>query len=82
MGYQKHNQNSRDISNNYRKGKTKKTISTDNGKLILKFQEMNYQHLNQRLLKSMKEISLELKIKYFSYIEDQILFLYSKECLL
>ena len=28
----KHDQNSRDISNNYRKGKTKKTISTDNGK--------------------------------------------------
>ena len=33
MGYQKHDQNSRDISNNYRKWKTKKTISTDNGKI-------------------------------------------------
>ena len=33
MGYQKHDQNSRDISNNYRKRKTKKTISTDNGKI-------------------------------------------------
>ena len=31
MGYQKHDQNSRDVSNNYRKGKTKKTILTDNG---------------------------------------------------
>ena len=37
MGYQKHDQNSRNISNNYRKGKTKKIISTDNQKLILKF---------------------------------------------
>ena len=39
-------------------------------KLIFKFQEMNYLHFNQRLLKSMKEISLEFNIK--------ILFLYSK----
>ncbi len=31
--YQKHDQNYRDVSNNYRKGKTKKTISTDNGKI-------------------------------------------------
>ena len=36
-------------------------------KLIFKFQENNYQHLNQRLLKSMKEISLGLKKKYFLY---------------
>ena len=42
-------------------------------KLILKFQENNYQYLNQRLLKSMKEISLELKIKYFSYIQKECL---------
>ena len=54
MGYQEHDQNSRDISNNYRKGKTKKTISTDNGKIDIQAQENNYQHLNQRLLKSMK----------------------------
>ena len=33
MGYQKNDKNSRDVSNNYRKGKTKKTISTDNGKI-------------------------------------------------
>ena len=33
MGYQKYDQNSRDVCNNYRKGKTKKTISTDNGKI-------------------------------------------------
>ena len=32
MGYQKYDQNSRDVSNNYRKRKTKKTISTDNRK--------------------------------------------------
>ena len=38
-------------------------------KLIFKFQEKNYQHLNQRLLKSMKEIYQELKIKNFSYIQ-------------
>ena len=36
MGYQKHYQNSRDFSNNYRKWKTKKTISTDNGKINIK----------------------------------------------
>ena len=69
MGYQKHDQNSRDFSNNYRKGKYKKTISTDNGKIDIQFQEMNCQHLNIRLLKSMKKIYLELKIKYFSYIQ-------------
>ena len=33
MGYQKHDQNSRDVFNNYRKRKTNKTISTDNGKI-------------------------------------------------
>ena len=36
IGYQKHDQNSRDVSNNYRKGKTKKTIWTDNGKTDIK----------------------------------------------
>ena len=36
MGYQKHDQNSRDISKNYRKGKTNKTIWTDNGKIDIK----------------------------------------------
>ncbi len=36
MDYQKHDQNSRDVFNNYRKGKTKKTISTDNGKIDIK----------------------------------------------
>ncbi len=67
IGYKKHDQNSIDVSNNYRKGKTKKTISTNNGKIDI------YQHLNQRLLKSMKEIYLELKIKYFSYIQKECL---------
>ena len=33
MSYQKHDQNSRDISNNYIKGKTEKTISSDNEKI-------------------------------------------------
>ena len=47
MGYQKHDQNSRDVSNNYRKEKTKKTISTIMEKLIFKFQENNYQHLTK-----------------------------------
>ncbi len=36
MGYQKHDQNSRDVFNNYKKGKTKKTILTDNGKIHIK----------------------------------------------
>ena len=31
--YQNHDQNYRDISNNYRKGKTKKTISINIGKI-------------------------------------------------
>ena len=91
MGYQKHDQNSRDVSNNYRKGKTKKRISTDNGKIHIKVRVKDVLltccdnlkgisealkvafHLNQRLLKSMKEISLELKIKYFSYIQKECL---------
>ncbi|WP_406647777.1 transposase [Malacoplasma iowae] len=33
IGYQKYDQNSRDIYKNYKKEKTKKTISTDNGKI-------------------------------------------------
>ena len=33
IGYQKHDQNSRNISNNYRKGKTKKIIWTYSGKI-------------------------------------------------
>ncbi|WPL38942.1 hypothetical protein [Malacoplasma iowae] len=32
MGYQKLDQYSREVSHNYRKWKTKKTISTNNGK--------------------------------------------------
>ena len=90
MGYQKHDQNSRDVSNNYwvikntikilemfltiiEKEKLRKQSQPIMEKLIFEFQEMNYQHLNQRLLKSMKEISLELKIKYFFYIQKECL---------
>ena len=56
MGYQKYDQNSKDVFNNYRKGKTKKTISTDNGKIDIKVPREQLSTFNQRLLKSMKEI--------------------------
>ena len=65
MGYQEHDQNSKDISNNYRKGKTKKIIWTDNGRIDIQAPREQLSTFNQRLLKSMKEIYLELKIKYF-----------------
>ena len=35
IGYDKHDQNSRKVSNNYRKGKTQKIISTSNGKVTI-----------------------------------------------
>ncbi len=35
MGYEKYDQSSREVSDNYRKGKTKKTINTDAGKLTI-----------------------------------------------
>ena len=61
MGYQKHDQNSIDVSNNYRKGKTNKTISTDNGKINIKIPRDELSTFEPRLLKSIKETSLELK---------------------
>ena len=33
--YEKYDQNSRSISNNYRKGKTLKTVKTDKGELTI-----------------------------------------------
>ena len=35
MGYEKYDQSSRDVSNNYRKGKTKKSVNTESGKLTI-----------------------------------------------
>ena len=54
MGYQKHDQNSRDVSNNYRKIKTKKTILTDNGKIDIQVPREQLSTFDLRLLKSMK----------------------------
>ena len=72
MGYQKHDQNSRDISNNYRKGKTKKTISTDCGKIDIKVPRDQLSTFDQRLLKNIKEISLELKTNTFIIFKRNI----------
>ena len=73
-GYQKHDQNSKDVFNNYRKGKTKKTISTDNGKINIKVPREQLSTFEPKIVKKHE--------RNISRIEDQILFLYSKECLL
>ena len=70
MGYQKHDQNSRDISNNYRKIKTKKTISTDNGKIDIRVRRDELSTFEPKIFKKHE--------RNISRIEDQILFLYSK----
>ena len=70
MDYQKHDQNSRDVSNNYRKAKTKKTISTDNGKIDIK--------VPREQLSTFKPNIVKKHERNISKIEDQILFLYSK----
>ncbi|WPL38835.1 hypothetical protein [Malacoplasma iowae] len=55
MNYKKYDQNLINVSNNYRKGKTNKTILKDIGKIDIKLQKMNYLRLYQRLQKNMKE---------------------------
>ena len=70
IGYQKHDQNSRDVSNNYRKGKTKKTIWTDNGKTDIKVPRDELSTFEPKIVKKHE--------RNISRIEDQILFLYSK----
>ena len=68
MGYQKHHQNSRDISNNYRKEKTKKTISIDNRKIYIKVPREQPSIFEPKIVKKHE--------RNISRIEDQILFLY------
>ena len=68
--YQKHDQNYRDVSNNYRKGKTKKTISTDNGKIDIQVPREQLSTFEPKIVKKHE--------RNISRIEDQILFLYSK----
>ena len=68
MGYQKHHQNSRDISNNYRKEKTKKTISIDNRKIYIKVPREQRSIFEPKIVKKHE--------RNISRIEDQILFLY------
>ena len=70
MGYQKHYQNSRDLSNNYRKRKNKKTISTDNRKIYIKVPREQPSTFKPKIVKKHE--------RNISRIEDQILFLYSK----
>ena len=70
MGFQKHDQNSRDISNNYIKGKTKKTISTDNGKIYIKVPREQPSTFEPKIVKKHE--------RNISRIEDRILSLYSK----
>ena len=74
MGYQKHDQNSRDVSNNYRKGKYKKTISTDNGKIDIKVPREQLSTFEPKIVKKDETNIFR--------IEDQILFYIKKECLL
>ena len=73
MGYQKHDQNSRDISNNYRKRKTKKRISTDNGKIDIQVLREQLSTFEPKIVKKHE--------RNISIIEDQILFYIQKECL-
>ena len=68
--YQKHDQNSRDISNNYRKGKTKKTISTNIGKINIQVPREQLSTFEPKIVKKLE--------RNVSKIKDQILFLYSK----
>ena len=70
MVFQKHDQNSRDISNNYIKGKTKKTISTDNVKIDIQVPREQLSTFEPKIVKKHE--------RNISIIEDQILFLYSK----
>ena len=69
--YQNHDQNSRDISNNYRKGKTKKTISTNIGKINIQVPREQLSAFEPKIVK--------MHERNTSRIENQILFLYSKE---
>ena len=73
MGYQKYDQNSRNVSNNYRKGKTKKKISTDNGKIDIEVPREELSTFEPKIVKK-HEINI-------SRIEDQIFFYIQKECL-
>ena len=68
MGYQKHDQNSRDVSNNYRKGKYKKTISTDNGKIDIQVPREQLSTFEPKIVKKDETNIFR--------IEDQIFFLY------
>ena len=73
MGYQKHDQNSRDVSNNYRKRKTKKTISTDNGKIDIQVPREQLSTFEPKIVKKHERNISRLKIKYFSYIQKECL---------
>ena len=70
MGYQKHHQNSRDVSNNYRKRKNKKTISTDNGKIDIQVLREQLSTFEPKIVKKHE--------RNISRIEDQIIFYIQK----
>ena len=63
-------QTSRDISNNYIKGKTEKTISIDNAKIDIQVSREQLSTFEPKIVKKHE--------RNISRIEDQILFLYSK----
>ena len=69
MGYQKHDQNYKDVSNNYRKGKTKKTISTDNGKIDIKVQREQLSTFEPKIVKKHEKNISRIEDKYFFYIQ-------------
>ena len=70
MDYQKHDQNSRDVSTIIEKEKTKKTISTDNGQIYIKVPREQPSTFEPKIV--------EKHERNIFRIEDQILFLYSK----
>lgn len=70
MGYEKYDQNSRNVSSNYRKGKTRKTVSTDNGKITIEVPRDNDATFQPQVVKKHE--------RNISRIEDQILMFYSK----
>ena len=73
MVFQKHDQNFRDISNNYIKGKTKKTISTDNVKIDIQVPREQLSTFEPKIVKKHE--------RNISRSQDQILFYIQKECL-
>ena len=70
MEYEKYDQNSRSISNNYRKGKTLKTVKTDKGELTIEIPRDNDSTFQPMLVKKYE--------RNISGVEELVIKLYSK----